>query len=86
MGDSDLDSDSWDNTMSLRFLVDTGVLAAGAGASSDAATDVGAFAATDVGAFAATDAIACLEFPFVFFFRWFFYIMSTWIPFVLNHL
>ena len=69
MGDSDLDSDSWDNTMSLRFLVDTGVLAAGAGAgaSSDAATDVGAFAATDVGAFAATDAIACLEFPFVFF-------------------
>ena len=59
MGDSDLDSDSWDNTMSLRFLVDTGVLAAGAGASSDAATDVGAFAATD--------AIACLEFPFVFF-------------------
>ena len=67
LGDSDLDSDSWDNTMSLRFLVDTGVLAAGAGASSDAATDVGAFAATDVGAFAATDAIACLEFPFVFF-------------------
>ena len=74
MGDSDLDSDSWDNTMSLRFLVDTGVFAAAAaaaaaGISSDAATDASADAATDVGAFAATDAIAegCLEFSFFFF-------------------
>ena len=54
LGDSDLDSDSWDNTTSLRFLVDTGVLAAGAGAgaSSDAATDASADdAATEVCAF-----------------------------------
>ena len=71
MGDSDLDSDSWDNTMSLRFLVDTGVFAAAAaaGASSDAATDASADAATDASADDATDAIAegCLEFPFFFF-------------------